>query len=174
MRIIHGGLIGGKAIPGYYCWLSMRRRCDTPKHKSFHNYGGRGIRVCERWSSFAAFIADMGPRPSSNHSIERRDNNGNYEPGNCHWATPIEQLNNSRTNRWITLNGESHTVCQWSRILGIKHVSIFSRIHRGITDPARLLAPTVTKKERRASPETKLKQSIVRTAWWASRRGDIR
>lgn len=80
----------------YARWASMRERCNNPKAHNYHLYGGRGIRVCERWNSFENFIADMGLRPTDTHSIERVDNDGNYEPSNCKWATKLEQSRNRR------------------------------------------------------------------------------
>lgn len=82
--------------PLYPTWLGMRQRCYTPGATSFKNYGARGIRVCERWNDFKLFAADMGPKPSPNHWIERVDNDGNYEPFNCVWALPVERLSNQR------------------------------------------------------------------------------
>lgn len=82
--------------PDYKLWHGMVRRCSSPKHKNYVNYGARGIKVCDRWQDFWAFLSDMGPRPSPLHSVDRIDCNGNYEPSNCRWATPKEQSRNRR------------------------------------------------------------------------------
>jgi hypothetical protein len=84
--------------PLYKLWHGMIRRCSDPKHKDYHRYGARGVSVCDRWYDFWLFLDDMGERPSVNHSVDRTDPNGNYEPGNCTWATPAEQARNKRNS----------------------------------------------------------------------------
>jgi hypothetical protein len=96
------------------------------------NYGGRGIGVCERWHhSFVNFIADMGPKPTPTHTIERIDNDGNYEPSNCRWATRAEQNNNKRDNRIIEYNGQSLNVSQWATVTGLEESTIRHRLDSG-------------------------------------------
>lgn len=95
--LTHGATQGRKTTPEYHVWAGMKRRCFNPHDAAYKNYGGRGITVCARWQhDFAAFLADMGPRPSMAHSIERQNNNGNYAPDNCVWATAQEQVANRR------------------------------------------------------------------------------
>lgn len=91
---------GMRKAPEYSVWYDMKRRCFDPKNKRYADYGGRGIAVCESWRiSFASFYADMGPRPTATHSIDRMNNNGNYEPSNCKWSTKSEQAFNRRPKR---------------------------------------------------------------------------
>lgn len=111
---------GAKRRPEYNTWKLMRRRCHVPTRKDYRLYGARGIRVCDRWNeSFWAFLKDMGPRPSAKHSIDRIDVNGNYEPGNCRWATNAEQGRNRRSNVWVLLNGQRMCVADAEAALGV-------------------------------------------------------
>ncbi len=129
MTKIHGG---SKTIT-YASWKAMRGRCRDENHPSYKDYGGRGIQVCERWfSSFAAFLEDMGERPSKAYTIDRFPNNdGNYEPGNCRWATDSEQKSNKRSSRLVSHDGLILTVKQWSVRLGISDKTIIARLNRG-------------------------------------------
>lgn len=109
----------------------MRARCSSPKANNYHLYGARGITVCKRWMSFKNFLEDMGERPTRQHSIDRIDNNGNYEPSNCRWATKAMQANNRRTNRKITWNGVTKNATEWAKDLGIRQKTLFHRMDRG-------------------------------------------
>lgn len=125
-------------------WQAMKARCYNPKHKSFARYGGRGIQVCDRWRlSFAAFRSDMGPRPSPRHSIDRLDNQGNYEPHNCRWATPLQQQENRKSNsRFLTIAGETKLVVQWSKVSGVQAQTIYWRLKRGWSPETAISHPT--------------------------------
>lgn len=106
--------------PLYHTWYAMVARCQNPRAQSYHNYGGRGITVCDRWlESFENFYADMGDRPTPGHSIDRIDNDGPYSPENCRWATWEEQANNRRNNVWIEFQGERLSAAQWRKRLGV-------------------------------------------------------
>lgn len=122
-----------KRPDAWHSWQGMIQRCENTNHHSYHQYGGRGIKVCERWrKSFDAFLTDMGPRPSQKHSIDRYPNqDGDYEPGNCRWATMKEQQNNRRNNRLLTLGERTQTMAQWAEELGITIYALFQRLHRG-------------------------------------------
>lgn len=106
--------------PLHQTWYGMVARCQNPKAQSYHNYGGRGITVCDRWlASFENFYADMGDRPSPKHSIDRIDVDGPYSPENCRWATWEEQANNKRNTVWIEFQGERLSAAQWRKRLGV-------------------------------------------------------
>ena len=99
-------------------WCGMRQRCQNTKVPCYYRYGGRGISVCARWEKFENFLADMGRRPSG-ASLERIDNDGNYEPSNCRWATVTEQARNRRNSRVITHEGRTQTLVAWAEELGL-------------------------------------------------------
>lgn len=139
----HGHSRQGNRRPEYGVWLTMRNRCSNPKVEKYPLYGGRGIKVCNRWlgeDGYANFIADMGPRPKG-CSIERDDPNGDYEPQNCRWASPKEQANNTRRNHVIEWKGESLTVAQWSERIGIAGTTILFRLKKGWTVEEALTRP---------------------------------
>ena len=122
-------------------WVGMNQRCYNPTATNYKNYGGRGIRVCNRWRVFLLFLADMGKRPSAKHSIERRDNARGYSPDNCYWATRAEQDNNKRTNRWLRYDGKRLTLTQWAHIRGIHTCTLYDRLRRGWTVKRTLSEP---------------------------------
>jgi hypothetical protein len=124
---------GGYRSPEYRAWAHMIERCNNPDVPGYENYGGRGVRVCERWrNSFEDFLSDIGRRPSPRHSIDRFPNNdGNYEPDNCRWATPSEQMRNTRRTRLLTHAGETMCLTDWANRLGISYITILSRLRRG-------------------------------------------
>jgi hypothetical protein len=110
----------------------MITRCTNAKSNRWKYYGGRGVKVCERWLKYENFLADMGERPSSRHSIDRMDVDGNYEPGNCRWATAIEQGSNMRTTRMVTAFGVSLSISAWARRTGVKASTIRHRLNKGL------------------------------------------
>jgi hypothetical protein len=115
----------------YKSWNSLKNRCENPNNHKWDDYGGRGITVCERWSkSFEAFLEDMGPRPDG-CTIDRENNDGNYEPGNCRWANNREQQRNRRANRLVEWNGRIWCLTELAEELGIKPVTVFGRLNRG-------------------------------------------
>jgi hypothetical protein len=120
----------------------MRTRCKSPVAPNFHLYGGRGITVCERWDSFEAFVSDLGERPDLAQSLDRIDVEGNYEPGNCRWATSEEQGNNRRTNRWIEAFGRRQTLKQWSSETGIPQTTLAERLDAGMSPQDALSKPS--------------------------------
>lgn len=127
----------------YKIWFQMRDRCRNPKNHAFHNYGGRGIRVCARWEkSFAAFFEDMGYKPEPGSCVERIDNERGYSPDNCRWATAYEQAHNMRTNVWMTHpDGRRMIMKDWARELDMVYGSLFDRRKRGWSDERALTTP---------------------------------
>lgn len=115
-RVKHGHSLRSRDSLTYKVWSAMKGRCNNPNDKKFADYGGRGIRVCDRWKSFENFLEDMGEAPDG-MSIDRVDNNGHYSPENCRWATQKEQARNTRRNIFLTINGETLCAMEWSEKL---------------------------------------------------------
>ena len=116
----------------YNSWQGMKDRCHNENSPHYKGYGSRGITVCDRWrNSFENFFADMGKKPTSGHSIDRINNEGNYEPHNCRWATWREQENNKRNNHWLNYKGKTQTVAQWAREIGLSRMTLYKRLKRG-------------------------------------------
>lgn len=142
------GLTG---TPEHRSWLSMITRChgSHPSRSDWHLYQGAGITVCDRWrASFAAFLEDMGQKPSPRHSIERIDSAKNYEPSNCIWASPKQQARNTTRNRRITLNNETLTLSAWAERTGLKRETISDRLGRGWTIERALTTPRMANRDR--------------------------
>ena len=113
-------------------WKHIRQRCNNPNDKSYPDYGGRGITVCERWDDFTLFLEDMGERPTPQHTIERRDTDGDYCPENCYWAADrFIQNNNTRKNVFLTFEGRRLTIAQWAAEKGIEKDVLYKRRRRG-------------------------------------------
>lgn len=129
----------------HWVWITMRQRCNNPKCRRYPLYGGRGIRVCERWDSFVNFLADMLPTYMPGLSLDRKDNDGNYEPSHCKWSNQVEQTNNTRQNVTISHMGETLTVAQWARRVGLRYSTVHQRMRRGWTDPEQLFQPLLRK-----------------------------
>lgn len=124
----HGQTVGGRHSPTYNTWQDMIDRCTNPNDPAFSNYGGRGIRVCDRWRNLNDFIADMGPRPPR-LTIDRIDNDKGYEPGNCRWATRTEQNRNTRATKLTAdivrqIRASSESSYQWSKKLGVSYTTV--------------------------------------------------
>jgi hypothetical protein len=113
-------------------WNGMIQRCTNEKHTYYKYYGGRGIRVCQRWlRSFLHFYNDVGPRPSPEHQLDRINNDGHYEPGNIRWVTRSKNRMNTRTNRWVVYRNQRMTLTELSAMCGVKVVTLSARLRRG-------------------------------------------
>lgn len=143
LRGTHNLKHGRSNSSAYWRWKAMIQRCTNPKAKSYSNYGGRGIRVCERWRDFQAFYADMGEPPPGG-TIERLNNNGDYCPENCIWASQSEQNRNQRRTVILTHAGVTKPLIAWAEELGVHYILIHNRLKRGwsveraVTTPGRL------------------------------------
>jgi hypothetical protein len=132
----------------YRVFVAMHHRCENPKSPGYGNYGGRGIHVSPRWASFETFLADMGFQPEG-LTLERENNNGNYEPNNCKWVTRTENARNTRKNRFVTLDGETRCIAEWAELTGLRKETIIGRLNRGWPAELALKAPNTV----RAAPQ---------------------
>jgi hypothetical protein len=143
----HGQARRGRMSSEYKAWAAMHRRCRNPNQQNYEQYGARGVAVADTWSGrggFERFLAEIGPKPSPLHSVDRVDGTRGYEPGNVRWATAAEQAVNRSNTRWIEANGERLHVAEWARRLGTSPQNIFTRINRygwteerAVTEPVR-------------------------------------
>ena len=136
---------GASKTQTYKIWKVMRQRCRDVNAHGYEDYGGRGIRVCPQWEDFSVFLADMGEAPAG-MSIDRIDNDGDYEPGNCRWATRKEQGNNKRNNRRIPYLGETKTLSQWSDVFHMNPKTLSDRLKRGFSVEEALTRPVRPRK----------------------------
>jgi hypothetical protein len=156
----HPRTSGGKETKLYCTWRSMRERCLSPKSDNWANYGGRGIQICPAWDSFnffANWAIENGYEDGL--TIEREDVNGNYEPSNCCWATRKEQGENKRNSCFVTINGVTKTVADWSAQTGIYITTLYRRYSRGVRGedfikPPKSRSPAESTKDRNDTPKT--------------------
>ena len=138
---------GMSKTPEYDAWYHMKVRCFNPNYKQYSDWGGRGITVCDRWLNFKNFIADMGTKPSPKHSLDRINNDGDYCPKNCRWATRAEQQNNLRNNKpLITIDDVTLTISQWAKKMNIGANVIQNRLNRGWSEYKAVMTPVKQRK----------------------------
>lgn len=141
----HGHTAKGKKSGAWLSWKAMRNRCLHPGVANYPQYGGRGIRICDRWLEFKNFYSDMGDRPPG-FSLDRIDVNGDYSAANCRWADNKTQSRNRRNSRLLTYKDQTRTMTEWSEILGLKSKTMFMRRAAGWTDEEILSTPHRSKK----------------------------
>ncbi len=140
---------GMYGTPTYRSWNGMIARCTNPEAPNFANYGGSGVSVNDRWRDFSSFFEDMGLRPEGT-TLDRIDSGGNYEPGNCRWATDTQQQRNKSSNHMLTANGETRCISEWAELTGIKKVTIRARVRKGWTHTAAVNTPPEPRRSRTA------------------------
>ena len=146
MATKHGDRPKGEKKRLYHIWSKMRERCNNPNHRFYHNYGGRGVKICEDWNDYLSFKQwAINSGYQEGLTLERKNNDGNYCPENCRWATRKEQANNRRSNHLLTLYGESHNIEWWVEQTGLPRHVIDGRIRRGWDDYKILTTPLLTK-----------------------------
>lgn len=131
-NITHGMSGGSNKAAEYRIWGEMIQRCTNPKSNRYYTHGGRGIKVCERWRKFENFLEDMGLRPEKGLSLERRNNDGDYEPSNCFWATKKQQARNKRNTIRLTIGGVTKAMRDWAEETGAHPSAIIARLRAGV------------------------------------------
>jgi len=140
---------GAYRRPEYSVWCNIKSRCNNPNFTDYANYGGRGISVDPAWeSSFEKFLSDMGPRPGAGYQIDRINNDGNYEPGNCRWVTCAVNTRNKRTNHIISFEGRTQCITDWAKEYGISHVCLRGRLRDGLPIDVALKTPSMQGKRK--------------------------
>lgn len=139
-HVTHGASRVGAITTEFRAWAGMINRCTNSHDHCFHNYGVRGIKICERWNTFEVFLADMGYKPKGT-SLDRINNAGDYEPSNCRWATVKQQSRNKRTSRMVSYNGETLALAEWVDRLDLRYWTVKSRLDRGWTAERAFFAP---------------------------------
>lgn len=155
----HGEGSNGKESAEYRAWSSMKNRCSSPTSLDYARYGGRGILVCDRWQRFEEFLSDMGRRPSSKHSIDRIDVNGNYELANCRWATATEQNRNTSSNHMVTIDEEAKSLSEWLEIFDIARKTFHQRVRSGMSEVDALTVP------KRSNPKSNAQREDSYLVW---------
>lgn len=162
-----------KGTPEHNSWAGMKARCLNPKSVCYSNYGGRGITICDRWLGtygFQHFLEDMGPKPEpkSEYSLDRIDTNGGYCKENCRWANRKTQNGNRRMDIYLTFNGETHHIADWSRITGISDIALRQRYHNGWSIEKILTTPLQDAKARKKYSTTPgVSYNITTKKWFA-------
>lgn len=147
-EILKGIANAESRLPEYSVWRAMKERCLNRRNARYKSYGGRGILVCEAWKeSFQNFINDMGRRPSCHHSIERRNNNGNYDPDNCYWATRPQQQRNRRNTVRVRFRGRTMSVTEACEIVGTPRMRAYAHICAGWNPLRAITAPAGSKRK---------------------------
>lgn len=144
----------------YRAWISCRQRCNDTQHHSYADYGGRGIRVCRRWNSFANFLADLGPCPVD-YTLDRKRNNGNYTPSNCRWVLHLVQMRNRRTTLKLRYDGATRTLFEWAEIVGLPYETLRYRLRAG-WPAADLLTTPVRRQRRPPDLDGKIRWAVAR------------
>ena len=148
VRLKHGhSPWGARPSRVYGIWTDMKKRCANSNSNRWEDYGGRGIEVCQRWNEFSNFLADMGEPPTAEHSLDRIDVNGRYEPSNCRWASRMEQAANTRANKVLSYRGENLHIAEWARRLNVSASLISQRIILGWSVEDALTKPSQRQKK---------------------------